>query len=138
MGTLFDDPEFPDYVPFPSLMLEAARAGVSPILMTTLLFSLMKNHEEVQGMVIPLPQHQPEPPHQEIALIAGPAKALVEALPPTTNSMPPLRNQDGSDVVIRMHWDVQRRASQVAANSTTMSSAALWFQSTQAAQSTTT
>lgn len=78
-----------------------------------------------------------------VSATTGLGSLLPHTSPPeaisTTGSLrdvPFVSSYDASNDVVRMLWDARRR--QIAVNSTPMSSAVLWFASTQAAPSTTT
>ena len=67
MGTLFpNSPEFPDYVAFPSLFLEAARAGVLPLVVASLLLATWDHkdhpHTHTEPFVLTPPVVPPPPP----------------------------------------------------------------------------
>lgn len=69
MGTLFPDgPEFPGHVPFPSLILEAARAGVLPFLVASLLLAAWDHgdhphtHTELYVLTPPIVPPPPDVP----------------------------------------------------------------------------
>src|SRR2546425_8997322 len=72
MGTIFpNDPEFPDYVPFPSLFLEAARASLLPMLVASLLLASWDHgdhpHAHSEPFVL-MPPVVPPPPPDEVPL----------------------------------------------------------------------
>src|SRR5712691_1694349 len=47
MGTMFpDSPEFPDYVPMPSVLLEAVRLDLPPLLITAALLLPVARHDK--------------------------------------------------------------------------------------------
>jgi hypothetical protein len=49
MGILFSDAEFPDYVHFPVLTIEAARAGVLPLVVAALVLSMWEDQRAPTG-----------------------------------------------------------------------------------------
>jgi hypothetical protein len=120
-------PDRPDYQPMPRVAVKFCGKIVEVTPVVLLVVGSL-------GPLCPVHEHQPEPSHREIVIVADPVKALVEALPPSEPM--PFSNYDASNDVVRMHWNVQQqKAFQVAANTTMMPSAALWFAANQAARS---
>lgn len=81
---------------------------------------------------------QPHIPHERHDPTS--VRQYFEAPSTGSTAVPFVPKYDASnDLVVRMNWDARHRAAyQIAANSTSMSAAILWFASSQAAQSTTT
>jgi hypothetical protein len=71
--------------------------------------------------------NQPEGPHNEIEMLAGPVKSTAEALPPSAE-MPPFRRYAGDDVVMAS-WRRQQEQwhSFFASQTMPMMSPALWL-----------
>ena len=114
MGTLFADcAEFPHYLPFPLLMVEAVRAGKLPLLIATLLLSLWEWDHPSLWEERPTRLDRPHT-HQEIEEPMPPASHFDVAVQ-STSTGPMFSGYDGaSDIAIRNHYARRDAQTQIA------------------------